>query len=56
MIGRPPPPAAPKSGPAMRPAVPLKVACQDTACRVVERVSRRYAAPKLSSSVKVAGI
>jgi IS30 family transposase len=39
MIGRPPPPAAPKSGPAMRPAVPPKVAGQDTACRVVERVS-----------------
>jgi very-short-patch-repair endonuclease len=39
MIGRPPPPAAPKSGPATRPAVPSKMAGQDTACRVVERAS-----------------
>ena len=32
-IGRPPPPAAPKSGRGMRPVVPPKVAGQDSACR-----------------------
>ena len=40
MIGRPPPPAAPKSGPAMLPAMPPKVAGQGTACRVVDRASK----------------
>jgi hypothetical protein len=46
MIGRPPPPAAPKSGPAMRPAVPPKVAGQDTACRVMERASLTLRRPE----------
>jgi hypothetical protein len=32
-IGRPPPPAAPKSSRGMRPVVPPKVAGQDSACR-----------------------
>jgi hypothetical protein len=46
MMGRPPPPAAPKSGPAMRPAVPPKVAGQDTACRVMERASLTLRRPE----------
>jgi signal transduction histidine kinase len=37
MIGRPPPPAAPKSGPPCDRLCHSKVAGQDTACRVVER-------------------
>jgi hypothetical protein len=55
MIGRPPPPAAPKSGMPCDRLCHSKVAGQDTACRVVEGHSGRYAAPKLRTSVKVSG-
>src|SRR6266699_1097856 len=40
MIGRPPPPAAPNSGPPSNRPCHSKVAGQDTACKVVERVSQ----------------
>lgn len=53
MIGRPPPPAAPKSGPPWdRPCHP-KVAGQDTACKLWSGYSRRYAPTKLGTSVEV---
>jgi hypothetical protein len=54
MIGRPPPPAAPKSGPASNRPYHSKVAGQDTACRVVERalttLRRRQTQDKCQSS------
>src|SRR6266576_3435657 len=54
MIGRPPPPAAPKSGPASNRPCHSKVAGQDTACRVVERalttLRRRQTQDKCQSS------
>jgi hypothetical protein len=46
MIGRPPPPAAPKSGPPCYRLCHSKVAGQDTACRVVERASSTLRRPK----------
>ena len=46
MIGRPPPPAAPKSGPPYDRLCHSKVAGQDTACRVVERASSTLRRPK----------
>ena len=46
MIGRPPPPAAPKSGPPCDRLCHSKVAGQDTACRVVERASSTLRRPK----------
>src|SRR5690348_2578483 len=46
MIGRPPPPAAPKSGPPCDRLCHSKVAGQDTACRVVERASSTLRHPK----------
>ena len=46
MIGRPPPPAAPKSGPPCDRSCHSKVAGQDTACRVVERASSTLRRPK----------
>jgi hypothetical protein len=46
MIGRPPPPAAPKSGPPCDRLCHSKVAGQDTACRIVERASSTLRRPK----------
>ena len=46
MIGRPPPPAAPKSGPPCDRMCHSKVAGQDTACRVVEGASSTLRRPK----------
>ena len=46
MIGRPPPPAAPKSGSPCDRLCHSKVAGQDTACRVVERASPALRRPQ----------
>ena len=46
MIGRPPPPAAPKSDPPYDRLCHSKVAGQDTACRVVERAFPTLRRPK----------
>src|SRR6266446_3468054 len=46
MIGRPPPPAAPKSGSPCDRLCHSEVAGQDTACKVVERASPTLRRPK----------
>src|SRR5205809_3181256 len=46
MIDRPPPPAAPKSGPGSNRLCHSKVAGQDTACKVVERAFTTLHRPK----------
>src|SRR2546429_7847555 len=55
MIGRPPPPAAPKSGPPCDRLCHSKVAGQDTACRAVERASSTLRRPKTQDKCQSLG-